>query len=419
MIVNYEIRQAQKDDIGELCKLHRQILISEGVSHLISEEQLINNYTPDSLSNHFILIVNREIVSHIEVKECCDSYAGFTTLKYGELRAVHTHEAYRGYGYGLILLRHCFDFMKKNNMPFSKVVSGVKKFYQSACYDIYPQYIYSDNLLVNNRIKLESNINSLYDVKSYSPETDCKSVSLIYRKHNLLIPESGMHSEFYWSRISPRANDGIIYLTAKQGSTIIGFLETMPLSYYAEDLLSVNVFVEPVALDCIPKLLTGMLYQLEKTRFKRTVITINGGHFPYLNDHLPPPVWQSNLMFKLIDLSEIVIRLIPLWSSRLKKSTKSFKGGLNIECMGQSVFVKINQEKHAPSILKTEHDLRNSYINHIFSRSDITYLPLTQQSLFSLLLNPVGLSNILNDKTLNLDQMDMNLIQVIFQRDRF
>ena len=64
MIVNYEIRQAQKDDIGELCKLHRQILISEGVSHLISEEQLINNYTPDSLSNHFILIVNREIVSH-------------------------------------------------------------------------------------------------------------------------------------------------------------------------------------------------------------------------------------------------------------------------------------------------------------------------------------------------------------------
>ncbi|MFH1903373.1 MAG: GNAT family N-acetyltransferase [Candidatus Omnitrophota bacterium] len=419
MKINYIIRDAQERDVPELCALHRLILELEGISHLITDEQLKEWYSVNSLPNHFILLKDNKIVSHMEVKERHFLYDGIP-LKCGELSAVHTHPDYRGKNFGFHLMHHCFGFMKKNDMAFSMVLSGVKYFYHSGCYELYPLNTYPVTLAtLLEHTKRAKQRNSTYLILPYSGERDGGRMYAIYCKRNVLVPTAGNFSEAYWNNLQSDEKKDSICLAVRKGPDTVGYLEAKPSSYYANDLLSVNILVDEGEEKAAIGLLSAFLEKCRNRHYSRAAILVNNGTARNLEMErslLLKPTLESTRMFRIINLKKMVEKLLPLWAARFKQSRIDFEGTIEIECLGMQVRVEIRKGEF--SLNGKTYGLRETYLNRLFEKQDCVsiYLPLTQRTLFSLLCEQISPRDLLNDGTLNLDTDRLALLEAILCR---
>ena len=417
MRVDYIIRQAQEKDLAELYLLHRQILELEGISHSISDEELKTWYSTDTLSSHFILLSDNKIVSHIEVQEKAFSYDGIT-LKCGILSGVHTHPDYRGKGLALNLLRECFRYMKKNEMTFSMVLSGIKHFYQSSGYELYPLHVYPAflNELAERFRKYEGPM-GIYQTFPYDGERFGDAIYEIYRKNNVLVPLDGKYSEAYWRHLKSDEDKNCIFLAARKDGNTVGFLGAQPFGYYADDLVNVNILVDPEERGAAVSLLSKFVEKFRDGRFSRVVILVNAGmgiNKKIEDSLLLEPRFESATMFKIIDLGNLIEKLLPSWTERIKQAGISFQGTIEIECAGIKVEVDFGEEKL--SINKKKYSLRESYLNRLFEKTETStiYLPLTQRTFFLLFFRQISPQDLLIGNTLHLDRQKLAVLESLF-----
>lgn len=420
MNMKFIIRPAQESDVPELLVLHREILKLEGISHLISDGELKSWYSKESLPRHMLLLVNNKIISHIEVIERHFSYDGIV-LKCGELSSVHTHPSYRGKGYGLILLYDVYKYMKKNKMTFSMVNSGVKHFYQSGGYELFPLVVYPAYLkeLTNKVNKINPDFN-FCKILPYDKKYHGELIYEFYKRTNILIPLEKKFSKSYWQNLKSDEDKNYFFWIVKKGGDIVGFLGTEPFPYYADDLLRVDILTESPEENYVLGLLLKFIEKFKDTKFSRIVISINEGkdRSKKIENFLRiQPVFQSSIMFKIIDFDGLIKQIIPAWSEKIKRSKLSFHGRIEIECLGRKVRINVGDGKIA--LDKREYNLREIYLNHLFEREKgpTIYLPLSQSAFLSLLFGVVKPGDLKKEKFLYLNKEKISVLQVIFGKN--
>jgi GNAT superfamily N-acetyltransferase len=429
---NFVIRQVKEKDIEELCTLHKLIDKLEdakcsGKLNCPSAEQRKSWYTKERLPGHHILLINGRIVSHIEVRDYPLNYYGIP-VKCGELAGVFTHPDYQGRNLGLNLALYCSRYMKGKGFDISIVSSGTKSFYQSAGYSLYlsPSLKYTGYLkdlgkrLERKRDKVSNNI---YQTGFFDAKKEADAVDRLYRNNIVTPPVSLQRQSFSnrWNFLRSDLKKGEVYYVAKRKEEVVAVLSTAPETYYAGDLLSVDIFVKSGESKAVIPLFQRMVTAFNNTPFSRVVVSSNYKNSVgiILQKRLQlglHPHLQSFTMLKIINLKGLVDKLCPLWSERAKEQKNKFQGIIELECKGKIARIKVDKKRTFSLDKRKEPHFTASYINRLFNEpvEAYIYLPLSQRIFFSLLFGVLTSDDISLDKRYYLTEDKSAVVKTIF-----